>query len=281
MPQPPSRSPLFPIERVGEDVFSARLGGFGGDTLGCGTLAAARTCEDWPLHSLHAHFLRPVPRDEPVALHVERLRDGRRLAHRRVQLRAHDRLLCELLASFAAPAPAAGAGFQDAILDTATPPPEHLPTEQEVARAEGWQEGEPGPLFGPLEWRWIGATPWQDPAPGRPSRYGAWVRPRTPLPEDRGLTAAMLAFLSDYHSHMAVARRLGGWFEPVGFTSLDQVLWVHHDVLWDDWWHLASECDVAHAGRALTRRTLHARDGRLVASMAQEQLIPTAPPPGA
>jgi acyl-CoA thioesterase II len=86
--------------------------------------------------------------------------------------------------------------------------------------------------------------------------------------------AAALAFLSDYHSHFPVARRLGGPFEPWGYTSLDQSLWVHRDVAWDTWLLLATESEAAHAGRALTRRQLFTRDGRIVASMMQEQLIP-------
>jgi acyl-CoA thioesterase-2 len=73
---------------------------------------------------------------------------------------------------------------------------------------------------------------------------------------------------------MPVARRLGARFEPLGYTSLDQSLWLHRDEPWDDWRLLTSVSDVAHGGRAFTRRTLHARDGRLLASMAQEQLVP-------
>ena len=106
------------------------------------------------------------------------------------------------------------------------------------------------------------------------SRYAGWVRPRIPLPKDRCLNAAALAFLSDYHSHFSVARKLAGSFEPFGYTSLDQVVWVHRDRPWDDWWLLRTESDVAHAGRSFTRRVLHARDGQLIASMAQEQLLP-------
>jgi acyl-CoA thioesterase len=45
-------------------------------------------------------------------------------------------------------------------------------------------------------------------------------------------------------------------------------------VRWDEWWLLASESEIAHAGRATTRRRLFSRDGRLVASMMQEQLLP-------
>jgi acyl-CoA thioesterase-2 len=177
-----------------------------------------------------------------------------------------------VLASFAAPAP--GLEAQDDRLDPAVPQPEALPSEEEIARAEGWKPGEPGPLGGPLEWRWIGGTPWRLDGPAPRSRYGAWVRPRFPLPRERAWHSAALAFLTDFHSHMSVARWLGAFTAPVGYTSLDQALWVHRDVAWDDWWHLTTEAVVAHAGRALTRRSLHTRDGRLVASMAQEQLIP-------
>ncbi len=64
-----------------------------------------------------------------------------------------------------------------------------------------------------------------------------------------------------------------------GYVSLDQVLWLHRDVDWEDWRLLTTENEVAHAGRALTRRSLHERDGSLIATMAQEMLIP-APPGG-
>lgn len=260
------------VEACGGDVFAAVLSGFGGETLGCATLAAARSCPDRQLHSLHTYFLRPVPPGRRVEFAVERLRDGRRTAHRRVQVREGGRLLCELVASFTQPAP--GVEYQDARLDPGTPAPDELPSEDEVARAEGWRRDEPGPLGGPLEWRFVGGTPWSTADPGAASRYAAWVRPRFPLPHDPGLGAAALAFLSDYHSHMCVARKLGARFEPVGYSSLDQVLWVHRDLFWDDWRLLTTESDVAHAGRALTRRLLYARDGRLVATMAQEQLVP-------
>ena len=265
------------IERVSDDTFTAHLEGFGGVTLGCATLAAALTCPDRSLHSLHTYFLRPVPPGAVVELAVARLRDGRRFAHRRVQTRLGDRLLCELMASFAAPGD--GVEYQDAIVDPAAPPPDDLPTEEEVGRVEGWSLDGPGSIGGPLEWRWIG-VPWRLDGPAASSRYRGWVRPRAPLPQNRALNSAALAYLSDYHSHFSVARKLGGRFEPVGYASLDQVLWLHRDRFWDDWWLLSTESDIAHAGRAFTRRVLHARDGQLVASMAQEQLLPDVMQPG-
>lgn len=45
---------MLRIEAIDADRFHAVLPGFGGVTLGCATLAAARTCADRALHSLHA-----------------------------------------------------------------------------------------------------------------------------------------------------------------------------------------------------------------------------------
>jgi acyl-CoA thioesterase-2 len=270
---------LLAVEAAGDGVFTTSLEGFGGvsfggQTLGCAALAAAHTCAGRPLHNLHACFLRRVPAGTPIEFAVERLRDGRRVAHRRVHVRHGGRVLCEVLASFAAPA--AGPEFQESRPDPAAPPAERLPSDAEVARAQGWNEWRPGPI----EWRWAG-TPWCAAAPGESSRTLGWARPREPLGDAPGLRAAALAYLSDMLSHWPSARRLGGPFEPWHYTSLDHVLWIHRDLAWDDWWLLVSETDVAHAGRALTRRTLHARNGRLVASVAQEQLVPLSPRPAA
>ena len=240
---------LLHLEPAGEDCFGALLDGFGGVTLGCAARAAALTCEGRALDWLHFAFLRAVPPDSKAKLRVERVRDGRRFAHRRVEVRIGDRLACEAMCSFVAPGH--GIDFQEPTIDE-VPAPATLTPELEIARAEGWNPDEDGPIGGPIEWRYDG-IPWRDPTPGTPSRYRAWARVREPLQDTLDLRAAALAYLCDYHSHFPVARRMGGPFEPIGFTSLDQVMWVHRDLAWDDWWLLDSEADVAHAGRALVR----------------------------
>jgi acyl-CoA thioesterase-2 len=264
---------LLAVERISERVFTACLdsyGGasFGGQTLGCAARAVALTCPERPLHSLHAIFLRPVPPQTPIELRVEVVRDGRRFAHRRVQVCHAGRLLCDVSASFTSPA--SGPAFGDAT-PAGVPEPESLADDATVAREEGWQ----GWSDSPIEWRWVG-KPWQ-PLPGESSRYAAWIKPRQALADDAALRAAAVAYLSDFHSHWPAARILGRSFEPIGFVSLDQSVWVHADEDWNAWRLLISECDVATAGRALTRRQLWSRDGRLLASMAQESLITDEP----
>ena len=261
----------FGIEPVGEDVFRTSLPGFGGVTLGAATYAAARTCDDKVLHTLQACFVRPIPPEEEVELAVERISDGRRFARRRVELAIGKRIHFTALASFAAAS--TGPEFADTTSDWPAPPPEELPSHEEVAREEGWPDADHPE---PLDWRWVG-RPW-DVATGEPSHYRAWVRPRFAPPRDHAEHAAAVALLADYHSHWPVARALGGepHFETTGFTSLDQLVWLHRDLPWDDWRLIASEAPIGHAGRALGHRRLYARDGRLVASMTQEAMLPTA-----
>jgi len=252
---------------AGEDRFHALLPGFGAVTLGCATLAAARTTE-LGLHSLHAYFLRPTPADRMSLLRVARVRDGRRFAARRVEVLDGDKLCFELLASFAAAS--SGPEFEEPVPRPAVPEPEHLPDEAQVMKEAGLNPMQPGFLGGPIEMRLVGGSPWRA---RDVSLYRAWVRPRKPLPAEPAFHAAAIAFLSDLHSHVPVARRLGYHFEPFGYTSLDQVVWMHRTQPWTDWLLLTSVSDIGQGGRAFSRRTLHGRDGRLIASMAQEQFV--------
>jgi acyl-CoA thioesterase-2 len=57
---------------------------FGGQVLAQASAAAYRTVGKVHLHSLHAYFLRPGTVDRPVLYEVERVRDGRSFATRRV-----------------------------------------------------------------------------------------------------------------------------------------------------------------------------------------------------
>lgn len=270
MAQPTSFRDAFHLEAAGDDTFQASLedhGGvsFGGDVFALATLAAGRTCPERATHSLHVHFLRPVPPGVPVDFQVERTRDGRRIAHRRVSVSYEGRLLSQVVASFAAETP--GPDFTTVPFDPPTPP-ESLPSEAETARHERWEPYEPGIT----EWRWP-ELPFNTPA-GTPSRYQAWARPTEPIPDDPGLHAAALAYLSDFHSHIPVARVLGGAFEPSGYASLDIVVWLHRPVRWEGYWLVTSVADLGHGGRALTRRHVHDRTGALIATMMQEAIIP-------
>ena len=261
---------LITLEPAGDDAFTATLHdygddrGFGGDTLARAVLGARRTADpDRRLCSFHGLFLRPGPVGRPLQVEVERVKDGRRLSQRRARVRDGERAILDVVASFAVAG--AGPSFQEASAPDASEP-DGLPSDVELARAEGFDDWEPGEV----EWRWI-ERGWHAPTPLEHSGWRAWVRPRRPIPDDPALHEAALAYLSDYGSHWSLARRMGeAAFDFTRFASLDQGLWIHQPVRWDGWWLVVSDSDVARNGHAFTRRRIFDAQGRLLATGSQE-----------
>jgi acyl-CoA thioesterase-2 len=61
-------------------------------------------------------------------------------------------------------------------------------------------------------------------------------------------------------------------------ASLDHVMWFHRPVRMDDWLLYVMEGPSAGGARGLARGTIFSRDGKLLASTAQEGLIRRRPP---
>jgi acyl-CoA thioesterase-2 len=62
---------------------------FGGQVIGQALVAAVRTFEVRPPHSLHAYFLLPGDPKVPIIYDVDRMRDGKSFTTRRVTARQH------------------------------------------------------------------------------------------------------------------------------------------------------------------------------------------------
>lgn len=276
-PPPGDFEGFFALETVGEDHFRKRFVArdeademhslFGGSTLGFSVAAAAQTCPERPLASLHMYFLRGIPYGTPVDFRVERVREGRRVAHRQVDVIAGDKLAARLTLLFSAAAPDPG-GIYGARDMSGVTPPESLRSHNDVVAEEGedvWWDS-------PIEWRFEG-RPWEVDGSAAATHAG-WVRPYREIPDEPGIHAAAVAFLSDALSHWPVVRKYGEHEGLGSYTSLDTAIWFHHPEPWDDWRLIESTCEIGHGGRALSRRALYDRDGRLLASMAQESLIP-------
>jgi len=249
-----------------DDIAEARFPfAWGGATLACAALAACRSCPEKEIHSLHSWFLRPVPSETPVRVTVERVRDGRQLSHRRVQLLVDGKLAHEMTASFSAPGAPGAIAYQDAQLEPGIAGPEGLKTLAELARERGDQ------VFPrPLDWAPIGA-PQAYGAGGRPTAWDGWVSLTAPLPEGPGWAAAALGYASDNHSDWSMAQQVKD-YSITRYSTLDTAVWFHRPLRWDDWLLVRSVSDVAHGGYGVVRRTAYDRAGRLVATMAQDAL---------
>ncbi len=266
-PRPPrdSLAEILTLRPEGNGAWSAMLESFwgaslGGDLLGRAVLAGSSR-EAEPLRAVQASFLRSAAPEQPLRFRCEALAPG----CARVEVHDGDALSASVTLRFGPDAK--GLTYQSVPAERGLPAPESLPSETETAEKEGW-----GPYAaGPIESRRL--SPYTAVKDHEPAVWLGWLRPKLPLGDDAGLHAAAVAFLAEYRSHWAVERRLGAAFPETQLTLLDHALWIHRPRRWDDWWLVRTESEIGVGGRCLSRRTLFARDGALVASAAWQHEV--------
>ena len=107
------------------------------------------------------------------------------------------------------------------------------------------------------------------------AKFHVWIRTTGRLPDDPAIHQCVLAYASDLtlldSALMPYGRTL---FEPEFMAaSLDHALWFHRPFRADDWLLFAQDSPNLAGARGLARGLIFARDGALVASVAQEGLI--------
>ena len=271
---------VLELENLEQHLFrgqSRNLGGrsvFGGQVLGQALVAASRTVEHSLAHSVHAYFVRPGDMEAPIVYDVERIRDGRSFAVRRVHAIQHGRPIFSMMASFQQPEP--GYEHQDSMPDV--PPPEELVLESELRTR--WLEDCPAPLKpGYQQELAIEFKPVTPRNPFRPEsmppQQHIWFRAAGPLPDDPCLHQSVLAYASDFNFlGTAMRPHAMSWFERhVVAATLDPVIWFHRPARLDDWLLYSMHSPSAQGARGLTQGQIYNRDGELVASLAQESLM--------
>ena len=271
---------LMQLEPLGKDRFlaqSADIGTpavFGGQVLGQSLMAASRTvAADRPVHSMHAYFLLPGAH-APIEYEVDRVRDGRSFTTRHVVARQGERTIFEMSASFQTVDP----GVEHQLAMPAEAGPDGLHSELVQRRALGerlperWRNAALVPHG--IEFRRTDDDDLLTPAP-RPPQAALWMRAVAPLPDDPLVHRALLAYASDYGLLRAALLPhglsfLGGRLRP---ASLDHAMWFHRDFRLDDWLLYVVDSPSASGARGFCRGSLFTRDGRLVASTAQEGMI--------
>src|SRR3954466_6677977 len=101
---------------------------FGGQVIGQALVAASRTGEGRPPHSMHAYFLVGGDPKVPIIYEVDRIRDGKSFTTRRVVAIQHGQAIFTLMVSFHSDE----AGLEHQAQMPQVPPPEELPTEAEI-----------------------------------------------------------------------------------------------------------------------------------------------------
>ena len=271
---------LFDLEPSGEDRFvghSPHNGWkrvFGGQVLAQALVAAERTVAGRDPHSLHGYFLLGGDPREAILFEVERLRDGRSFTTRRIVARQKGEAIFVMTASFHAQEP----GFEHSAPMPKAPPPEECPDPRKAIER----------LEGPARFRMKGMLDTTWPIDFRPTDLGRytpgaerepnqtlWTRIGEPLRDDPALHRAALLYLSDM-SMLETAIGAHGrsiYDNRLQVASLDHAMWFHRPGRADDWLLYVQDSPNASGATALVRGLLYARDGALIASVAQEGLI--------
>jgi acyl-CoA thioesterase-2 len=249
---------------------------FGGQVIGQALVAAQRTVDPGRhVHSLHCYFMLPGDPAVPIIYEVDRIRDGGSFTTRRVSAIQHGHAIFTLAASFHVEEP--GAEHQ-MPMPAAVPQPETLKTQQELIAEiktdipdsirRFWAKDRP------LEVKPVNVEHYTTTDRLEPRQF-VWMRLTGEAPDERALQSAILAYLSDMTlldtANFAHGRT--GFDPQVQMASLDHAMWFHRPHKLDDWLLYAQDSPNMIGSRGLSRGFLYGRDGRLVASVAQEGLI--------
>lgn len=273
---------LLDVEELDTDLYRGmKLPGgrgrvFGGQVIGQALQAAQRSVEGKGAHSLHAYFMRAGDDALPIIYRIVRDFDGRSFATRRVIATQNGQPILNMAASFQVEE--AGLHHQDA-LPADIPPPEELKSESElrVEAARDMPEAHRARFLSwtsPIDMRPLYPRNWIAPERREPVNYN-WIRAVAPLGDDPAMHRAILAYASDM-ALMATSMMPHGvnWMTPgMQTASLDHAMWFHEPFRADQWMLYAMDAPWAGHGRGLNRGRIFTRDGRLIASTAQEGLI--------
>ena len=249
---------------------------FGGQVIGQALVAAQRTVD--PLryvHSLHGYFMRGGDPKVPIIYEVDRIRDGSSFTTRRVVGIQHGHAIFSLEASFQ---------IEEEGLEHQKPKPldvtepENLISDRDLK--EQYLQNAPGAIRKyweqdrPIEMKPLSLAHYIS-REKLPPEQNVWIKTTGPVPDDRAVQAAVLAYLSDMTlldtSLYAHGRSI--FDRDLQVASLDHAMWFHRPCSFDDWLLYTADSPSTSGARGFNRGAIYSRDGTLIASTAQEGLI--------
>ncbi len=252
-------APAGPDSFIGTSPQDSRTRVFGGQVVAQALVAACRTVEGRSAHSLHAYFLLPGDPAKPILYEVERLRDGRAFATRRVVARQDGAAIFATSVSFQAEEE----GYDHQVAAPAVPLPEDLPD-------LGALNDETGALIPPGVRAYFRRARPIEMRPATLERYApggskpffaVWFRTAGRLPDDPLLHGAALAYASDMTLlDTSLAPHGRSVFEPeIQAASLDHALWLHRPFRADEWLLYSQDSPSASGARGFSRGMIHDR----------------------
>jgi len=276
---------LLDLEKLDEGLFRGRqlddtgfIRVFGGQVAAQALVAAVRTVQDRPVHSLHSYFLRPGDPKIPIIYEVDRIRDGKSFTTRRVVAIQNGEAIFNMAVSFQKQEP----GFDHQEPMPEAPPPESVPSWRELVERRAktdpvytlWSKHEHA-----IEIRDLDPIDPTNPRT-REGQHLIWWRSGGDLPDDLLLHQCVLTYASDFTLlDASLARHGRSWMQrDMMVASIDHAIWFHRPFRADRWLLYVTESPSASGGRGLNLGRIYSMEGTLVASVAQEGLMRCVPP---
>lgn len=250
---------------------------FGGQVLAQALNAVTRTItNNRVLHSMHAYFLEAGDLELPILYDVSIIRDGGSFSVRRVTAEQNGITIFILSASFQKKEE----GHDHQIkMNDAIKQPEELMSWTEVLgqfgefipektknflAADRPVEFKPVELINPFDRKDL------------PEFTNVWFKLKGDASQlDLASKQQILTYVSDYNILAAVMNRHASkahWGNTVT-ASLDHSMWFFREFDFDDWLLYAIETPNASGARGFAKANIFTRDGKLIASVAQEGLL--------
>lgn len=247
---------------------------FGGQVIAQSLYAACKTVEGRQPHSLHAYFLLAGDPEIPIVYEVDRLRDGRSFTTRRVLAVQKGEAIFAMSASFHVDEP----GYEHQMPMPKVPMPEELPDREEMAKLFSTRQHDPLKTFyqrrRPIEIRPVELERYRGGGSLEP-KFNVWIRAIEPLPDEPAFHQSVLAYASDLLllDSSLIAHGATVFDQKIQAASLDHALWFHRPFRADDWLLYSQDSPSTSGARGFSRGLVFDRQGRLVASVAQEGLV--------
>lgn len=266
------------VRVAGEDAFTGTClpawpgRAFGGQLAAqCLQAAAATVPEGMNPWSLHVYFHAPVRANEPADYVVERVKQGRTLATRRVLVEQQGGLKASATALFGVPA----AGPEHEFTRPAAIPADALPARERFIDEEILPLDADWEALGYPEEALVDLRMTEDPDAAVGLRLQSWMRVVPQLPDDPLTVASTLAYLSDITLGTTALEPHGGRAELAGLQmgALELTLWFTGPARLHEWTLFTTNSAFAGQGRGLAHGIFHNSDGEVVAVAVQNALM--------
>ncbi len=250
---------------------------FGGQVLAQALHAAYKTIpEDRFVHSLHSYFLLPGNLTIPITYKVTEMRNGGSFSTRRVTAIQNEETIFILAASFHKKE--AGYEHQESIKLGIKQPEELLSWSDMLSQYGDFIPPKMKTFLSierPIEFKPVNITNPLD-QKDLPAVEDVWFKLKgNPKHLELPLKQQILTYISDYNI-LNAALKPNASKANIGNTqmaSLDHSMWFFREFDFDDWMLFSVVSPNSHGARGLSTGNIFTREGKLIATVAQEGLL--------